>query len=218
VITVAPAASIYAAARLMLEHRIGGLPVVDQQGELVGILTDADLLVRRKPRRRRPWWRLLYIEGEELAREYRKTEGVTVRETMSSPVLTAEPGASLESIAETLEHHRIRRLPVVAGRRVVGIVSRGDLIKNLAAAQDTGGTVPDEQLVRDMGARLYEEPWVSNPRISVKAKDGVISLWGQVASEEEREAIEAMARSIPGCRGVENQLTRVAVMPYDKQV
>jgi predicted transcriptional regulator len=106
---------------------------------------------------------------------------------------TTAPDASLESVAEMLDSRRIRRLPVVAGGRVVGIVSRSDLIKNLAAAPAAGGTVSDAMLARDMLARLDDEPWVTNPAISVKAENGVIWLWGQVASEPERAAIETMA-------------------------
>jgi CBS-domain-containing membrane protein len=218
VITVDPGASIHAAARLMLDHGVGGLPVVDQTGALVGILTDGDLLVRHRPRRRRPWWRLLFAEGEGMALEYRKTAGVTVADAMSSPVITADAGASLESVADLLVRHRIRRVPVVVQGRMCGIVSRGDLIKILAAAPALGGAEPDVRLADDMRARLAAEPWVSNRRLVVEARESVIWLWGQIASDAERAAIETMARTIPGCRGVENHLNVVPGLPYDHQV
>ena len=133
---------------------------------------------------------------------------------MTRAVVSAGPELSLESVATILDKHRIRRVPVVSAGKLVGIVSRGDLIKALAAAAPSRAPVSDAQLVQDMKARLAQEPWTSH-YIVVEAKNGVISLWGLVQGASERAACETMARTIPGCKEVDNRLAvRSELLPY----
>jgi CBS domain-containing protein len=205
-ITVAPGASIHAAARLMVDHGVSGLPVVDDGGRLVGMLSEGDLILRQKPRSWPRWWHLFFDDGERLAREYRKATGVTVGEVMTAPVICVSPEAPLASAASLLAEHGIRRLPVVSGGALVGIVSRADLIKALAAAPEAGETPSDAQLVAEMKRRLAREAWTSERQVVVEAHDGVLDLWGPADSDAEREALETMARSIPGCRGVDSHV------------
>lgn len=208
VITVGPEASIHTAAQLMVDHGVSGLPVLDQDGRLVGVISEGDLIVRQKPRAWPKWWHLFFRDGERLAREYLKAMGITVAEVMTASVICVRPDAPLGSAAALLDEHRIGRLPVVAADgSLVGIVSRGDLIKALAATVSPGGRpLTDTQLVGEMRRRLSHEPWVSSRNIIIEARDGVISLWGMVESEAEKAGIETMARSIPGCRGLEHGL------------
>lgn len=215
VITVAPKDSIHKAARLMVDHGVSGLPVVDDRGSLVGILSEGDLIIRQKPRERIPWWRLFFADAERLAQEYQKAHGVTVAEVMTGSVISVSPEIPIESAALILDQHRIRRLPVVADGQLVGIVSRGDLIKALATAPTREETPhPDEQLIREMTDRLSREPWVSNRGILVQASNGVLSLWGIVATEREKSALETMARTIPGSKGIESHLVVRSEIPY----
>lgn len=215
VIAVSPKTPVHEAAELMVDHAISGLPVVDDDGKVVGIVSEGDLILREKPRERTPWWRAFFGDAERLALEYRKAHGTTVEEVMTRSLITVSPDLPIESAALVLDQHRIRRVPVLADGRLVGIVSRGDLIKVLSRAPaPAGGPPSDDRLVREMRARLAQEPWISNRGIVVQAKDGVIALWGLVLTEAEKSALETMARTIEGAKGVESHLVVKSEFPY----
>ncbi len=215
VITASPGNSIHEAARLMVDHGVSGLPVVGDDGSVIGIVSEGDLIVRQKPRERLPWWRVFFDTGEKLAREYQKAAGTTVGEIMTRSVITVSPDLPIESVAVVLDQHRIRRVPVVADGRLVGIVSRGDLIKALSTAPAPAGAPPsDTRLIEEMRARLAREPWVSNRGIVIQAKDGVLALWGLVQTAAEKSALETMAHTIEGCKGIENNLVVKSEIPY----
>lgn len=207
VITVKPDAPISTAARLMANHGISGLPVVDAEDAVVGVISDGDLILRQKPPER-PSWRSVFLQDAELlAREYQRAHGVTVAEVMTQQVISVTPDLAVENAAAILDQARINRVPVIADGQLVGILSRGDLVKALALA--TPGPAPqvsDAQLVKEMKTRIAGEPWVSTRAIAVRAEGGVLTLLGVVATETERSAIETMARGIDGCKGVENHL------------
>ncbi|MBI2154133.1 MAG: CBS domain-containing protein [Candidatus Rokubacteria bacterium] len=215
VIAVSPKTAVHEAAELMVDHAISGLPVVDDDGKVVGIVSEGDLILREKPRERTPWWRVFFGDAERLALEYRKAHGTTVEEVMTRSLITVSPDLPIESAALVLDQHRIRRVPVLADGRLVGIVSRGDLIKVLSRAPaPAGGPPSDDRLVREMRARLAQEPWISNRGIVVQAKDGLIALWGLVLTEAEKSALETMARTIEGAKGVESHLVVKSEFPY----
>jgi CBS domain-containing protein len=132
-ITVTPATPIHTAARLMAEHGVSGLPVVDEDGRLVGIISEGDLILRHRGPRTRPWWRAFFDDGEQLARDFRKAVGATVAEVMTQPVISISPVWGLETAAAIMQNRGIGRLPVVLDGRLIGIVSRADLIKALAS-------------------------------------------------------------------------------------
>ena len=206
VITVTPDTSIHDATKLMADHGISGLPVIDGQGRLVGMISEGDLILRQRSRAKRPWWRSFFTDGERLAREYRKSAGTTVGEVMTHPVISISPVFGVETAASILHARGIRRLPVVRNEKVVGIISRGDLIKVLATHVPDSVARSDGQLVEDMRTRIAREPWASRVGFVVHAKRGVIFLWGVVPTEAEKAALGTMARAIEGCTGVENDL------------
>jgi CBS-domain-containing membrane protein len=215
VVTVRPTASIRDAARALVEHAVSGLPVVDERGGVVGVLSEGDLIVRQKPRERTPWWRVFFDDGERLAREYQKAEGTTVAEVMTRSVISIAPDMPIESAAVILDERRIRRLPVIADGRLVGIVSRGDLVKALAAATPAApGSRSYAPRVEEMRARLALERWVASRGIVVQAQDGVLTLLGLVESEAEKAAFETMARAIEGVKGVQSRLLVKTELPY----
>jgi len=215
VIAVGPGASIQEAARLMVDHGVSGLPVVDDDGRLVGIISEGDLILRQKPGAKIPWWHRFFADAEQLALEYRKAHGTTVGEVMTRAVISVGPEFPIESAALVLDRHRIRRVPVVADGQLVGIVSREDLIKALAMAPPREKIAhSDAQLVREMKERMAREAWVSARGVVIQAKDGVLSLWGLVLTETEKSALETMARSIQGCKGVESRLLVESEIPY----
>jgi CBS domain-containing protein len=134
VITVSPATPIHEAASLMVKHRVSGLPVIDPEGHLVGIISDGDLILRQRRRKETPWWHLFFTKGEQIAREYQRAVGTTVGEVMTQPAVTISPVWDVEVAAAILDNRHFRRLPVVLDGRLVGIVSRADIIKALARA------------------------------------------------------------------------------------
>jgi CBS domain-containing protein len=204
-VTVQPTDSVSAAARRLWQHGRTSLPVVDAQGRLVGLLAESALLARlRSPRR--GWWRPLLEAPGEGARAYQQRAGTTVAELMGPVPAEATPELSLAEAAELLAAD-VRELPVVAHGRLVGTVSRTDLVRVLVhAVPETGAPRTDADLIQEMQRRLAAEYWVSTRALGIDAKNGVLSLYGLVDSDEEKAALTTMARAIPGCIGVENGL------------
>jgi CBS domain-containing protein len=211
VVTVVADAPIVEAARLMGQRGVGGLPVVDGKGSLVGIVTRSDLTARLKPRRPR-WWHAFSTDPERAAREYRRATGMTVREVMSPTVVTVAPGCTVGEAVALLDRHRIGRVPVVAGTRLVGIVTRSDLVQVLAAAPVRVSRRSDADLAAEMRARLAAEWWAARG-LFIDWEGGVLALYGLVDGAAQGAAVETMARAIPGSRGVENHLVDRRSLP-----
>ncbi len=206
VVSLKPGNSIPEAARLMRKSCVSCLPVVNESGAMVGLLTECDLIARLSTRRR-SWWQTLFGDQAEGACEYQKIVGTTVGEVMSPPAVQASPELSVEAAADLLSRDGRRELPVVADGRLVGSVSRTALLQVLEKAPSrVPVTRPDAELVAEMKNRLAVEHWVSNRGLSVLAKGGVLSLFGLVESEEEKTALGVMARTIEGCNGVKNDV------------
>jgi CBS domain-containing protein len=147
VVSVGPSTSIRDAARLMLMRRISGLPVVKTDGSIVGIVSEGDFLRRKElgTELQRPRWLEFLVGPGKAADEYVHTHGRKVEEVMSENVVTAEPTTPLESVIETMTKHRIKRVPVIVESRVVGIVTRSDILQKLANLLPS----PNQNLVAD---------------------------------------------------------------------
>jgi len=132
VATISAGASVREAARLMLERGVSALPVLNDKARVIGIVSEGDLVRRREldTETEGSWWLLALARGA--ARDYLKTHGTTVRDVMTRPVIGVRPSASLKQIARLLQKHRIKRVPVLVEGRLVGIVSRADLVRQLA--------------------------------------------------------------------------------------
>jgi CBS domain-containing protein len=202
-VSLRPEEPIGRAIRLLNRSRLSALPVVDARGTLIGLITESDLLTRLRSRKR-SWWATLFADTQVLVREYRKAMGMTVGEVMGPPPAPVPAGASVERAADLLERQGLRELPVVSGGRVVGVVSRPSLLALLEQSEPQVSARTDAELVAEMKTRLAEEPWISNRGLWVEATGGVLFLAGLVESDEERTALQIMARSIPGCVGVDN--------------
>ncbi len=176
---------------------------MDARGSLIGLITESDLLTRLTSRKR-SWWTTLFADTQVLVREYRKAMGATVGEVMGPPPVPVPADASVERAADLLEQQGLRELPVVAEGRVVGVVGRPGLLALLEHPQPQASARTDAELVAEMKTRLHQEPWVSNRGLWVEATKGALFLAGLVENDEERTALEIMARSIPGCVGVDN--------------
>lgn len=201
--------------RLLIDQRISGVPVVDD-GAVVGIISEGDLILRERAYRQRGGMAFLaqqlFEDHEKLATEYRKAHGLVAEDVMSQPVVTILPGTPVEEIAHLMAERHIKRVPVVEHGRLVGIVSRGDVLRaayeRLLALEDgqNGRPPSDQEIVALLLAELRDEPWAEVSHIRPTCQDGVVSLHGEVESDAEREAVEVAARGVAGVRGVVNQL------------
>ena len=221
VISVAPDTPLADVVRLLLEHRISAVPVV-QDGAVVGIISEGDLLRRVETHTDAPpsrWLELLH-GGSTRAADYVKTHGRRADEVMTRNVVTVGEDAPLVQIARLLASHRIRRVPVLRGDRLVGIVSRANLLQALAShmppAPPPGST--DDRRIRDaLLAEIGRQSFAAPGDASVMVKDGVVSLWGTVESDDRRRALVVAAENIPGVVRVEDCMQRPApVDPLDR--
>ena len=210
VVAVSPDAPIVDVATIMIDHRISAVPVVDQ-GELVGIVTENDLIRRVElgTERARPRWLHFLTSGETLLAEYVKAHGQTARDVMTPNVITVRPDAPVTEIADIMESRHIKRVPVVDGKRMVGIVSRANLIQALATyTPHQPGDVEDSKIRKSLCAEMAKIGWSPSPIMNnVTVSEGIVHLWGFVASEGERKAGLVAARGIPGVKAVQDQRT-----------
>jgi len=210
VVTVGPEASVQDVAQILLDARISGIPVVDRDGELVGIVSEGDLVRRAETGtgRRRPWWLALFTGREALAAEFVREHSRRVADIMTRDVVTATPDTPLSTIARLLERNAIKRLPIVQDGKVVGIVSRANLVQALASAgKKTEAAPADDSTIReDVLRRLNAEPWTRPSLINVIVHDGTVELWGIVDSASERKAVHVAAEVAPGVRAVNDNL------------
>ncbi|MBV9627737.1 MAG: CBS domain-containing protein [Xanthobacteraceae bacterium] len=216
-VSISPDESIVEAIRLMLQRKFSGLPVVDSRGALVGIVTEGDLLRRSETgtQRKRPRWIEFLIGSGKLANEYVHTSGRKVRDVMTYDVQTVAEDASLDDIVQQMERHQIKRLPVVRGGKLVGIVTRANLLRALASV--VGETKPvaaaDDASIRTrIYAELQKQPWAPVNMLDVVVRDGTVHLWGVLLDERQREAIHVVAENTPGVKGIEDHLVWVEPM------
>jgi CBS domain-containing protein len=202
VVTIGPAESVANAARLMTENDVSALPVVNAEGRLVGIISEADLLLREEigTANPHPWWVESVTPATTLAAGFAKSHGKRVADLMSEKVIAVAEDASLGEIAATLERNRIKRVPVVRDDELVGIVSRANLIQALASVVVTAKKTSGESrsIREELLSRLKEQSWTNFGNRNVIVKDGEVHLWGLVGSEDERRALVVLAESVPG--------------------
>ena len=209
VVTVSPDETIVHAARLMLQRKFSGLPVVDAAGALVGIVTEGDFLRRSETgtMRRRPQWIEFLLGPGRLAGEYTRAAGQFVKEVMTRDVCTVPEDAELEDVVDLMERHHIKRLPVLRGSKVVGIVTRQNLLRAVAGvATAKPPIVSDDDAIRErVIAELSKQAWA--PMLpNVIVTNGHVKLVGTIFDGRQREAIRVVAENVPGVKSIEDQL------------
>lgn len=216
-ITVAPDDSIFTAIRMMLKKRISGLPVVEPGPEgllrIVGIVSEGDLLRRRETEtlRRRPRWLEFLVGPGKLATEYTHAASRKIAEVMSSPVIGVSENAPLADIVQLMEQRGIKRVPVVRGDILVGIITRADVLRALVREASKPLPLPvDDSAIRDaILAEFRQHPWGRNTMIEVAVKDGVVRLSGVIVDERERAAFVTATGGVPGVLMVEDHIVFV---------
>jgi CBS domain-containing protein len=207
VITVTPDTSVREIAKLMYTRHISGVPVVDREKRVIGIVGEGDLLGHAEVagERRRTWWLDAFVNSNALARDYIKTHGRVAADVMTPTVFAVAPTALIAEIAKILERHRIKRVPVIDGGKLVGIVTRGDLLQALAAAEVARPANVDDRAIRErLLAELETQRWAHLLTKNIVVQSGVIHLSGFVETLEEHHALHIAAENVPGVERVED--------------
>lgn len=213
VITVRPQDTVQTAAAVLLDKRISAAPVINDEGRLVGIVSEGDLMRRAEigTARRRSWWLECLVAPETRAEEFVKAHAVKVADVMTKHVVTATEETSLRDLATILEKNGIKRLPIMRGEKVVGIVSRRNILQ--AFAQTAAGrekvTATDTAIRDAIMEQIRRLPWGEPWLVSVSVTDGVVELWGPVNSEEEQQALRVAAEATPGVKAVKVNFHRI---------
>jgi len=211
VLSVTPHEPLVVAAKLMLQKKISGLPVIDDDGKLVGIVTEGDFLRRSEigTSRERPKWVEFFIGPGKLADEYVRFSGRKVRDVMTRNVQTAVPETPLSEVVRIMERHHIKRLPVIEQGKMIGIVTRANLLDAMASFVDeVGPTRPEDTAIRkQLLAELATQPWTPVSTVNVTVRDGVVHLSGAITDERQRRALRVAAENIPGVKKVEDYIT-----------
>ena len=212
VISADPDATVLQAARYMLQHHISGLPIIDRTGKLVGIVSEGDFLRRREThtdRRRSRWLEFLMGPGK-MAAEYTHSHGSKVAEVMTRKVYSVGEDATLEDIVELMERHRIKRVPVLRGQNVIGIVTRSNLMHAMVslARTEPRAAKGDATIREKLLAELQKEEWAP-AMANVVVRDGVVELWGVIIDDRQRQALKVAAENIPGVKAVKDHMVWV---------
>lgn len=213
VISIAPTDSMKKAAHLMLQYDMSGFPVMDH-GKLVGIVTEGDLLRRAEigtEHRHRPRWIELLLAPGRLAEEYAHAHGRKVEEVMTRNVVTVAEDVPLEEVVRLMECHHIKRLPVVKGDAMVGIVSRADLVHAFIVGSSKTATaaLSDTAICEQLMATLNREPWAPRGFVNVVVENGIVDFEGVIRDDRQRLALRIAAENIPGVKEVRDHRLRL---------
>lgn len=209
-ITVTPQTTLQEAVKLMLDYRISGVPVLSDGGELVGIVTEGDLLRRTElgTERHLSRWNELLGNKQAQANEYVRTHALRVAEVMTPHTISVDPDASLNKVVALMEAKHVKRLPVMQEARLVGIVSRADLLRALMHELPRAfcPNNDDEQICRCVRAQIDQQPWAPRASIRISVHEGVVTLAGTIMQEAERTALRVLTENTAGVKRVVDQL------------
>lgn len=210
VYSVGPDDSLSHAIRTMLQNEISGLVVLDSDGRLVGMITEGDLLRRAETgtHRSRPRWIEFFMGSGRLAEEYVHTHGRKVGELMTVDPVSVTEETPLDEVIALMESRKIKRVPVVRGDKVVGIVSRANLLHALArlSGEAASGQPSDLAIRKRLLDELRGQSWAPVSALDIIVRDGVVDLWGSITDERERQALIVAAENVPGVKGVNDHL------------
>jgi CBS domain-containing protein len=214
-IAVPATLSVEDCARTLLDRRISAVPVVDGERHVIGLVSEGDLVRRHESgtERHPSWWLELVSDPESLARDFVKSRGHKVADVMTKQVISVAEETPLAEIAAIFEKRRIKRVPVLRHGKLVGIVSRADLVRALLAPRPEAPALASDGDIRDhFLAELGKEPWGPRSYVSILVSDGQVELYGFAGSPDEARAIGLLAEGVPGVRGVANHV-RVGAHP-----
>ena len=211
VITAERKTKVHDIVDLMQKHRISAVPIVDANKKVIGIVSEGDLMRRVGDRDQdaqpRSWWLSLLTSQRLESKDYIKLHGQFAEEVMTHNVIAVEDTTGLSDIASILERHHVKRVPVTRDGRLVGIVSRANLLRGFAGQGASATVSQDDRQIREVIEKELGQITNLNPfLVNVIVKDGVVQLWGLVDSAAQKQAAQVAAENAPGVRSVENNL------------
>jgi CBS domain-containing protein len=214
-VVVPPETPVVGVAELLASRGISAVPVADAEGRLQGLVTEGDLIRRLAEEKRGPlgWFLGLFGDSRRLAERFAKAHGARAQDVMTRDLVTVDEEAGVDDIARLMEKHQIRRVPVLRDGKLVGIVSRADLLRAVLApaAPATAGETTDAALLRGVIAAMREQPWVDTFYVFPSVKDGTVTFYGFHRSEPVQRGLVLLAQEVPGVRSVED---RTEPMPF----
>ena len=213
VVTVRPDTSVREVAKILLDRSISAVPVVDDEGRPLGIVSEGDLVRRTElgTETRRSWWLDLFGDPDERAIRFTREHGRTAEQVMSREVVTTTEDAGLAEVARLLEKHRIKRVPVLRDGRIVGIVSRANILRGFASVEEKQPAAkPASDLeIRKAVLATLSELSIAPGLVDVTVSAGTVQLWGTTRSDAEERAAIVAAEEVPGVTAVESHLGRL---------
>lgn len=211
VVSARPETPVREVAQMMLERRISGVPVVDADGRVLGIVSEGDLIRRPEIETDRlgRGWLGIFVSDEERARDFVKSHGRRAHEVMTQPAICVAPDTALAEAVRLMERHQIKRLAVVEGGRLSGLVTRADMLRAFVSQQPGSRHAQTDQELRErVAALLRSEGWAESAYVNVQVEGGVVQLWGTVDSAAQREAILVAVAELDGVKDVQAHLGR----------
>lgn len=216
VVTVPPETPVMAVARMLADRGISAVPVLGPEGQLLGIVTEGDLIRRLAGEEDRPvsWLGALFADPARQADRYARTHGATARDVMTETIVAVAPDTPASRIAGLMEENGIRRVLVTEGGRLRGIVSRADLLRAVVAPPSEDATCTDERVRRAVLAAMRKEPWADTFHTMVEVKDGIVIFHGFFRSESVKRGLRVLAENVPGVKGVDDQTQPMPMYLY----
>ncbi len=210
VMTVKPDTTVGEIAALLVRHRISAVPVVEADNRVIGIVSQTDLAHRSETatEKRRKWWLEIFADPDVQAREYIKSHAHKAQDVMTRFVVSVSPGASLAEVADLLDTQRIRQVPVMDDGKLVGMISRTDLVRRLAEVAIVAPAVRSDNsaLQKAIWDQIKKQTWLKSAYVSLTVNDGVVELWGAVDSDEQRRALRVLVEGVSGVQRVDDQV------------
>lgn len=212
IVSVSPDASADQAVALMLEKHISGLPVLNPDGTIAGILTEGDFLRRSEiaTQKKRSRWLHLLMSSGRLAEEYARSSGRHVAEIMTSEVFTAGEETPVADIVDVMAERGIKRVPVLRGKVVAGIITRADILRGLARFMRPGRSdAPhdDAEILSSIQTAFAQSDCITTGLIDVSVKDGNVELEGAILDERQRAAIHVAVENVAGVKTIHDHLS-----------
>ena len=210
VVTVGLETTVGEIAAILVRDRISAVPVVSRDGQLLGIVSQTDLAHRSETgtEKRRKWWLEVFAEPDAKAREYIKSHGLRAQDVMTRHIVSVSDGATLAEVADVLDAHRIRQVPVLSDGRLAGVISRADLVRKLAEVKvAVPAARPDNgALQKAIWHQIRSQPWLKSAFVNLTVKDGVVELWGAVESGEQHRALRILVEGVEGVEKIDDHL------------
>jgi CBS domain-containing protein len=210
VVTVRASATVREIAEIMTAKRISGVPVVTENGAVIGIVSESDLLHRTElgTEPKYKWWLRVFSDPDQMARDYTKTHGLKAADLMSRYVVSVSPEDELADVAQVLDRNKIKRVPVLHDGTLAGLITRGDLVKALTQTKPEArlGPIDSGALQRRINQRMKDQSWLDASMINVIVGAGAVQLWGYVNSWDQKRALMVLVEETEGVTAVDDHL------------